>query len=585
MTNKFIRRTLRTVISPDNPYFAHLAITHRCNLKCRFCHVTETRFAELDTDSMKRAIDVLDSLGIAVISISGGGEPLLRDDFDRIINYAASKGLYVKLTSNGTMPRVKYERLLASGVEEIGISLDGVRGTELPFSHVGAPILNTLAYLNDHLPPGKKLTINVTVSEANRGQVQEILDYCASHFPRARVWLNPVVTGEGALRTNASCRTEPDYLRTCRSPTRLRANFYDEAALRQYREARFDWGCLAGDQFFDVKPNGDFWLCQDQPGPPSLNVLDTDFAEQRRRVNKGARHDCSGCIYSCYYVVQNSFHPRYWPDVATMWWDTRTEPGGVQRQIAGRFGWLAGLLSLAMPRLAQRVAAAALACLLLLVLPLAAGERAVAPILSPAVVLDRMEEASRSQQGRLEGWTSTRVYSAANTRLKKWARVRVELEYAAPGRKTYRVLERAGSPLIVKYVILPVLQAECASALPQTRPLTDITRNNYDFRWIGFDEGQNAYLFEAAPRAPGRYHFRGRVWIDGGSFGVARVEGAPAVSPSFWVKRTEFTREYRQFGGFWLPALHRSRAELRIFGRSTLVIEYVDYRWPEPSQE
>ncbi len=45
----------------------------------------------------------------------------------------------MKLTSNGTMPQTKYERLLASGVEEIGISLDGVQGNDLPFSHFREP--------------------------------------------------------------------------------------------------------------------------------------------------------------------------------------------------------------------------------------------------------------------------------------------------------------------------------------------------------------------------------------------------------------------------------------------------------------
>ena len=357
MTSKFVGRTLRNVILPKQPYFAHLAITHRCNLKCRFCHVTETRFAELDTASLKRVIDVLDRLGVAVISISGGGEPLLRHDFDEVINYAASKGLYVKLTSNGTMPRAKYERLLRSSVEEIGISLDGVRGSDLPFSHVGAPILSTLRYLNDNLPRGKKLTINVTVSESNRDQVQEIIDYCAARYPRARVWLNPVVAGEGALRTSSVMRTKPDYLRDCHSPTLLSAEFYVDAAYQQYRREKFDWGCLAAEQFFDVKPNGDFWFCQDKPSPVKLNVLDPDFAKKRKGLDKDARRDCSGCVYSCYYVVQNSFRVRNWRDMALLWWDTRTEPGGVERWAADRFGWLAGLFSLVFPRVAERAVA------------------------------------------------------------------------------------------------------------------------------------------------------------------------------------------------------------------------------------
>lgn len=582
MTGKFIRRTLRNVIFPKQPYFAHLAITHRCNLKCRFCHVTETRFAELDTERTKRVIDVLNRMGVAVISISGGGEPLLRDDFDEIINYAASKGLYVKLTSNATMPRAKYERLLKSGLEEIGISLDGVRGTDLPFSHVGAPILSTLRYLNDNLPPGKKLTINVTVSESNRDEVQEILDYCAEHYPRARVWLNPVVVGEGALRTSKVVKTTPGYLRDCHSPTLLSAEFYADAADQQYRQEKFDWGCLAGEQFFDVKPNGDFWFCQDKPSPVKLNVLEPDFAEKRNYLNKDARRDCSGCVYSCYYVVQNSFHPRNWRDVALLWWNTRTEPDSVERRAADQFGWLAGLFSVMFPRVVQR-AAAVLVSLALLLLPLAFARRAAtpAPELSPSVVLDRMEETGQWQQTSLQNWTSVRVYNAGNSRLHKWANVKIQLEYVAPGQKTYCILEHSGSPLIAERVIYPIIEAERQSAVPQTRTLTDINRKNYAFRLIEFDAAENAYVFGAVPHFPQRYQFRGRIWVDAETFGIKRVRGAPAVSPSFWVRRTEFTHEYANFSGFWLPVQHRSHADLRLFGCSTLEIDYGEYRWPK----
>jgi MoaA/NifB/PqqE/SkfB family radical SAM enzyme len=310
-------------------------------------------------------IDLLDQMGVAVLSVSGGGEPLLRDDFDLIVDHAAVRGLYVKLTSNGTMPRGRYERLLKSRVDEIGISLDGVTGHDLPFSHVGAPILATLRYLNDHLPAGKKLTINVTVSRTNRDRVQEILDYCAQQYPRARVWLNPVVVGEGALRTSAPVRTEPDYLRRCSGLTQLSPGFYAAGAEQQYATENFNWGCLAGDQFFDVKPNGDFWLCQDQPGPAPLNVLEPGFPEKRKLLDKQSRRNCSGCIYSCYYVVQQSFRARNWPDVALLWWQTVTAPGSLQRKIGDRFGWLAGLCAFLMPRLAQRLPASLLSLLAL----------------------------------------------------------------------------------------------------------------------------------------------------------------------------------------------------------------------------
>jgi hypothetical protein len=65
------------------------------------------------------------------------------------------------------------------------------------------------------------------------------------------------------------------------------------------------------------------------------------------------------------------------PDVAKLWWDANTEPGGAERRIAGRFGWLAGLVSLMIPRLGQKIAMAA---------AMPAGQSAVTarPLGSPA---------------------------------------------------------------------------------------------------------------------------------------------------------------------------------------------------------
>ena len=152
MTRKFWIRTLRNVVLRKRPYFAHLALTHVCNLHCSFCHIPEYKVQELDTDGMKRVVDKLDQMGIAYLSISGGGEPLIRKDFAAILNYAAGRGMYVKLTSNGTMPKSKYDELLACGVSEIAISLDGVRGNQLPYAHVGPKVLQSIGYLNDKLP-------------------------------------------------------------------------------------------------------------------------------------------------------------------------------------------------------------------------------------------------------------------------------------------------------------------------------------------------------------------------------------------------------------------------------------------------
>jgi len=221
MKRKLLLRTVRNIVLRNRPYFAHLALTHKCNLHCSFCHIPEERVPELETAGMKRIIEKLDRMGIAYLSISGGGEPLLRRDFAEILNYAADRGLFVKITSNGTMPQAKYAELLASRISEIAISLDGVRGNQLPYAHVGPKVLDSIRFLNDNLPREKRLVLNITISHANRDQAGDIVSYCTQEFPRARLWLNPVVVGEGKLRVATERKVNPDFLRCVKSPTLL----------------------------------------------------------------------------------------------------------------------------------------------------------------------------------------------------------------------------------------------------------------------------------------------------------------------------------------------------------------------------
>jgi MoaA/NifB/PqqE/SkfB family radical SAM enzyme len=576
MSGKFIRRTLRNVVLRNRPYFAHLALTHRCNLRCRFCQIQSTRFDELDTERMKRVIDALDRLGVGVISVSGGGEPLLRDDFDEILDYAAARGLYTKMTSNGTMPRERYERLLRCGIREIAISLDGVEGNEIPYSHCGPRILETLRYLHDHLPAGKQLTINVTVTESNRQKLEGIVAHCAREFPRAKVWLNPVVVGAGKLRTDSQTLVNPEYLDRTESPNLLRARFYNDAVKQQWC-AGGNWGCRAGRMFFDVKPNGDVWACQDVPSPHPINALDPDFEQKLAACGFDQKNACSGCTYSCYMLTQKGLEPRNWPDMAGVWWTANTHPHEACRTVAARRGWIAGLLCFCAtrwwPRAARLVEAAALA----LVMAIAACGQP-APALDPDEVISRMEAANAARQRALISHQGIRTYEAGNSRLKRHAELVARFRFEEPATREFEVIASSGSKAIRRAVIEPLMAAERESGRGKARRDVEICRRNYRFVFGGFDESERSWIFRVEPAMPNRYLFRGTIRVDEASFGIRRIEGEPSKAPSFWVVRTRFVHEYGQFDGFWLPVRHRTEADLRVFGRSSLRIDYSGYR-------
>ncbi len=363
MAAKFYLRTFRSLLFRGRPFFVHLAITHVCNLQCSFCSVPQTKVAELDTERMKRVFDKLDQMGVAYVSLTGG-EPLLRPDFATLIDYGVAKGMRIHINSNGTMSRAKYQELLATPVHEIAISLDGVRGNLIPYAHVGPKILETIHFVNDHLPADKKLVLNITISNSNRDQVDGIVDYCTREFPRARMWLHPVMVGQGQYRAATQEKVNPDFLRRVSSPTLVAPEYFKRATEEYYRRETYNWGCLAGEMFFDIKPNGDFWICQDFPARPPLNILDPDFDRKYREADFSQRRQCSGCAYSCYWNAQKSFEPENWKDFAGVWWNATTEPNEPCRRTAKEKGWVLGLAHLGASRAlraAQRTAKKALA--------------------------------------------------------------------------------------------------------------------------------------------------------------------------------------------------------------------------------
>jgi len=354
MTRKFWIRTARNLVFRKRPYFAHLALTHVCNLHCSFCHIPEYKVQELDTDGMKRVVDKLDRMGIAYLSISGGGEPLLRKDFATILNYAAGRGMYVKITSNGTMSKAKYAELLCCGVSEIAISLDGVRGNQLPYAHVGPKVLQSIGYLNDNLPRDKKLILNITISKSNVDEVEDIVAFCTREFRNARLWLNPVVVGEGKLRVKTEEKVNPEFLLRVKSHTLLNPRVYAKGCEDYYNSEVYDWGCLAGEFFFDIKPNGDFWICQDHASKSPLNILDPDFDRKYKQADFSNRRACSGCTYSCYWMPQKAFTPQGWEGLASMWWKTATAPDEPCRLTEQQHGWVAGLAHYCASRVLHR---------------------------------------------------------------------------------------------------------------------------------------------------------------------------------------------------------------------------------------
>lgn len=111
----------------DAPICLTWELTYACNLACVHClsssGVRDDR--ELTTRQWMDFIDTLHDMQVFYVNI-GGGEPTIRPDFWELIEYATSRGIGVKFSTNGS--RITPERaaqLASMEYVDIQVSMDG----------------------------------------------------------------------------------------------------------------------------------------------------------------------------------------------------------------------------------------------------------------------------------------------------------------------------------------------------------------------------------------------------------------------------------------------------------------------------
>ena len=112
----------------DAPICLTWELTYACNLACVHCLSSSGQRddRELTTAEAKAVIDELNRLQVFYINI-GGGEPMIRRDFLELVDYAISKNVGVKFSTNGAfIDAEKAKRFAAMDYLDIQISLDGI---------------------------------------------------------------------------------------------------------------------------------------------------------------------------------------------------------------------------------------------------------------------------------------------------------------------------------------------------------------------------------------------------------------------------------------------------------------------------
>ena len=171
------------------PKIAILEVTYECNHQCKFCscpwentespHFHFEKRKELTIDEWKKALHVLENIGVERIGISGG-EPILKEGLAELLRYirnntSLNKGRKITLISNGAAMNEELICLFKETNVHVSFSLPGLSTFAYHTSCETNTASNVLRWLKRAKEEGLSTTANITVTKQNFHELYETI--------------------------------------------------------------------------------------------------------------------------------------------------------------------------------------------------------------------------------------------------------------------------------------------------------------------------------------------------------------------------------------------------------------------------
>ncbi len=175
---------LRSRVLPGefHPVVSYFFVEYKCNLDCWYCPSFDNRVKGMSEDVARRSIDWIYDHGGRVLALMGG-EPLLRPQFvHKVVYYAAKKGMWVYIATNGRLLRPEVaDRLGDAGVAVFNFALDSWEEKEsLPKAFV--PVQRNLEHLlKKQYVYGYMVFFNINICRNNHADVEKLTEWAHEH--------------------------------------------------------------------------------------------------------------------------------------------------------------------------------------------------------------------------------------------------------------------------------------------------------------------------------------------------------------------------------------------------------------------
>ena len=323
----------RAALFKNAPVYVQYYITARCNLTCKQCNIiyANSDVRECTLDDIKRMADNFKRLGVAMILLTGG-EPFIRQDLPEIVREFVSRGIHVRMQTNGLATDERIQKVIDHGGRDISISLDSLwpgNQEEINggFTRSWHEALRAMASFSRYLPKeGSFASFGCVLQRDNLADIEDVI-----RFGTEVSWFTSLVP------IHVTTFDKPMNFRTFDQTKRWKKEElpYVDAVIERVRAMRQEgyllydsdqylddikrfaasqpttWRsknegvCDSPNLYFAVLPNGDFAPCCDHRVPKRVSCLDPRFPEiywekEFRRDVLKVTSACSGCMYGSY---------------------------------------------------------------------------------------------------------------------------------------------------------------------------------------------------------------------------------------------------------------------------------------------
>ncbi|MGA2159298.1 MAG: radical SAM protein [Dehalococcoidia bacterium] len=311
----------RSLTKPLKPKWVVMAITDKCNSKCKHCNIWQQK----PTDNPLSPKEIYDTLSSPLfdnvcVVMNTGGECTLRDDLFEVLmaEHEAIPKARIIISTNGLLPdrviglvqKLKEKDIcisIGTSLDGIGSSHDEIRGVPGNFKKVDS-ILRSLK--DEDITPG------FVLSDLTIDNLPDVTNYLNE---QGRI---PLVQWCNSSPFYGKDNPDPDRDRMIKvveslDPTLVGDLLIKNAWLRWLRGKEIGFPCFAMQTFLVLKCNGDVVPCLTKWDTKAGNIredsIENIWKSQQAKLTRIAVKNCEGCLNSwgAGWSHSSAFYPSF----------------------------------------------------------------------------------------------------------------------------------------------------------------------------------------------------------------------------------------------------------------------------------